>query len=135
MKLIFLTISLIACTLLANAQSKNRYKEKGIASFYADYFQGRQTASGDYYSHNKFTAAHRKLPFGTWVKVTNLDNNRSVIVRINDRGPFIDGRIIDLSKSAAKQIGDLRQGLFKVRIKVYRKKIPARIMDSDLHQK
>lgn len=104
-----------------HAQTKHISKQKGKASFYADKFEGRKTASGEKFHQNDFTAAHRSLPFGTWVKVTNLDNKKAVIVRINDRGPFVKGRIIDLSKSAAKEIGNLNQGVFSVKIKVYKK--------------
>lgn len=103
------------------AQKGHITKQKGKASFYADKFEGRKTASGEIFHQNDFTAAHKSLPFGTWVKVTNLDNKKAVIVRINDRGPFVKGRIIDLSKSAAKEIGKLRQGVFPVSIKVYKK--------------
>lgn len=93
----------------------------GGASFYADKFQGRKTASGEKYYHNKMTAAHRTLPFGTMVKVTNLTNGKSVIVRVNDRGPFVKGRIIDLSKSAAKKLDFINAGVAKVRIEILSK--------------
>src|SRR5688572_14799873 len=75
--------------------------QTGKASFYADKFDGTITASGEKYRHNKLTAAHKTLPFGTKVRVTNLSNNKTVEVVINDRGPYVDGRIIDLSRSAA----------------------------------
>ncbi|BAX79943.1 hypothetical protein ALGA_1567 [Labilibaculum antarcticum] len=103
------------------AQKKQASIEKGKASFYADRFEGKQTASGEIYHHRNLTASHKSLPFGTWVKVVNLDNKKSVIVRINDRGPFTRGRIIDLSKSAAKKIGNLNKGVFSVSVKVYKK--------------
>lgn len=92
--------------------------QTGKASFYANQFEGRQTASGEIYSHNKMTAAHRKLPFGTKVKVTNLTNNKSVIVEVNDRGPFIRGRIIDLSRSAAKKLDFIGLGVADVTMQV-----------------
>lgn len=92
--------------------------QTGKASFYADKFEGRPTASGERYKHAKLTAAHRTLPFGTLVKVTNLFNNRSVEVKINDRGPFVKGRIIDLSKAAARQLGFLNAGLTEVKLEV-----------------
>jgi rare lipoprotein A len=92
--------------------------QTGKASFYADKFEGRQTASGEIYTHNKATAAHRKLDFGTKVRVTNLANNKSVVVVINDRGPFIRGRIIDLSKSAAQVLGFVGNGVADVNIEV-----------------
>src|SRR5688572_32693428 len=79
--------------------------QTGKASFYADKFEGSPTASGEKYRHNKLTAAHKSLPFGTKVKVTNLANNQTVEVVINDRGPYVDGRVIDLSKSAAEKLG------------------------------
>lgn len=93
-------------------------QEQGKASFYADKFEGRTTASGEKYRHNKLTAAHRTLPFGTEVKVTNLSNNKSVTVRVNDRGPFVKGRIIDLSKSAAQKLNFIRQGTADVRLEI-----------------
>lgn len=94
--------------------------ETGYASFYSDKFDGGKTSNGEAFRQNKLTAAHKKLPFGTMVKVTNLSNNKSVTVRINDRGPFVSGRIIDLSKSAAKQINMISAGVAKVKIE-YRK--------------
>jgi rare lipoprotein A len=107
--LIFL---LFFCT-VAVAQTQT-----GKASFYADKFEGSPTASGEKYRHHKMTAAHRTLPFGTKVKVTNLANNKSVEVVINDRGPWVDGRIIDLSKAAAEALGFVNQGLAEVTIEV-----------------
>jgi rare lipoprotein A len=91
---------------------------KGKASYYADKFEGRLTASGVKYKHSKMTAAHRLLPFGTKVKVTNLSNNKSVEVEINDRGPFVAGRIIDLSKSAAEKLDFIHAGIAEVSIEV-----------------
>jgi len=93
-------------------------REKGKASYYADKFEGRSTASGQIYQHDFKTAAHRTLPFGTLVKVTNVHNNKTVVVVINDRGPFRQGRIIDLSKSAAREIGGVQQGVFEVEIEI-----------------
>ncbi|MBX2961045.1 MAG: septal ring lytic transglycosylase RlpA family protein [Cyclobacteriaceae bacterium] len=92
--------------------------QTGKASFYADKFEGKPTASGEKYRHNKLTAAHKTLPFGTKVRVTNLVNNQNVEVIINDRGPYVDGRIIDLSKSAAEKLGFVNQGLAEVSIDV-----------------
>ncbi|MCB0496688.1 MAG: septal ring lytic transglycosylase RlpA family protein [Cyclobacteriaceae bacterium] len=97
------------------AQSKT---QTGIASYYADKFVGRTTANGEKYSHHKLTAAHKTLPFGTKVRVTNLENGKKVIVRINDRGPFVKGRIIDLSKSAARKLDFIEKGLAKVSVEV-----------------
>ena len=91
--------------------------ETGMASFYADKYVGRKTSNGEKFNQNKLTAAHKTLPFGTKVKVTNLSNGQSVKVRINDRGPFIQGRIIDLSKKAAKKIDLVNAGVTKVTIR------------------
>ncbi|MBP7346369.1 MAG: hypothetical protein RL135_1164 [Bacteroidota bacterium] len=91
--------------------------ETGMASFYADKYVGRKTSNGEKFKQNKLTAAHKTLPFGTKVKVTNLSNGQSVKVRINDRGPFIQGRIIDLSKKAAKKIDLVNAGVTKVTIR------------------
>jgi len=81
-------------------------------------FQFRKTSSGDRFNQLALTAAHRSLPFGTKVRVTNLVNNRSVTVKINDRGPYIEGRIIDLTRYAFSKIGDTEQGLIKVKLEV-----------------
>ncbi len=91
---------------------------EGIASYYADDFNGKKTANGEKYDMYKMTAAHRSLPFNTKVKVTNLSNKRSIIVRINDRGPFKLERIIDLSLGAATQLGMKGTGTAKVRLEV-----------------
>ncbi|HET8808756.1 MAG TPA: septal ring lytic transglycosylase RlpA family protein [Flavobacteriaceae bacterium] len=92
--------------------------QTGKASFYHDMFEGRLTASGDIFSQAKPTAAHKTLPFGTVVKVTNLVNGKSVIVTVNDRGPFVPGRIIDLSKSAAKSLDFINMGVVNVTVEV-----------------
>lgn len=112
----FLSCFFIHFAMNVNAQSN--YVKVGIASFYADKFEGRQTANGEIYYHAKKTAAHKTLPFGSIVKVTNLENNKFVVVRVNDRGPFIANRIIDLSKSAAQDLGFVQTGLTKVRIEL-----------------
>jgi len=93
-------------------------QEYGVASYYSDAFHGRKTASGEMYNKNEMTAGHKKLKFGTVVKVTRLDNNSSVRVRINDRGPYISGRIIELSKKAASRLGILNDGHAKVKIEI-----------------
>ena len=90
--------------------------EIGLASYYADRFHGRLTANGERYDRQALTAAHRHLPFGTRVVVTRLDDGRAVTVRINDRGPFVRGRIIDLSHAAAQKLDMLRRGVVKVRV-------------------
>ncbi len=90
----------------------------GKASWYGGLFQGKATASGEDYDMYDFTAAHRELPLGSFVKVTNLKNLKSVVVRVNDRGPVTPGRIIDLSYSAARSLGMSKKGLQKVRVDI-----------------
>jgi rare lipoprotein A len=92
--------------------------ETGVASWYGGEFHGRQTSSREVYDMNDMTAAHRTLPFGTYLMVTNLDNDRSAVVRINDRGPFVKGRIIDLSYAAARVLGIVGPGTARVRLDV-----------------
>ncbi|NJM26053.1 MAG: septal ring lytic transglycosylase RlpA family protein [Bacteroidia bacterium] len=106
---IFLVLSI--SPLLAQVQT-------GKASFYADRFEGVPTASGEKYKHSKLTAAHKTLPFGTKIKVTNLANNLSVEVLVNDRGPYIEGRVVDLSRAAAEKLGFINQGLADVSVEV-----------------
>lgn len=96
------------------------FGESGGASYYAMKYQGRKTASGELFDQKAMTAAHKRLPFGSKVKVTNVDNGKSVVVRVNDRGPFVSGRIIDLSKSAFQRIGNTRDGVIEVEIEVLR---------------
>ena len=93
-------------------------KPAGKASFYANRFHGRKTASGRPYRKNGYTAAHRTLPLGTWVKVTNTQNDRSVVVQITDRGPYVGRRIIDLSRAAARKIDMIRSGVAPVRLEI-----------------
>lgn len=92
--------------------------EVGVASWYGVPYHGRTTASGETYDMNDLTAAHPSLPFGARVRVTNLDNGRSLVLRINDRGPFVERRIIDVSKRAAQELGFLHDGLARVRVEV-----------------
>jgi rare lipoprotein A len=92
--------------------------QEGKASWYGNPHHGKKTASGETYDMNALTAAHRTLPLGTRVRVTNTENGRAVVVRINDRGPFRDGRIIDLSRAAARELGATGDGLFSVRLEV-----------------
>lgn len=92
--------------------------KEGIASYYHNKFHGRLTANGERYNKRELTAAHREYPFGTYVRVTSLDSGNSVIVRINDRGPHIRNRIIDLSRAAAEEIGMIHDGLVPVRVEV-----------------
>lgn len=99
-------------------KSGTAFSETGKASFYGHWHDGKTTASGSSFDRQEFTAAHRTLPFGTVVRVTNRANGRMVKVRIMDRGPHIQGRIIDLSAAAARALGMLRRGIAKVKIKV-----------------
>lgn len=92
--------------------------ETGLASWYGHPYHGRPSSSGEIYDMEQMTAAHRTLPFGTWVRVHDLDNAKSVDVRINDRGPFVDGRIIDLSHAAAQAIGMIGPGTAQVRLEI-----------------
>ena len=92
--------------------------EIGVASFYADNYHGRKTASGETFDMHALTAAHPTYRFGTRVKVTHLESHRSVIVRINDRGPFVKGRVIDLSLAAAEQLRMVRSGLAQVKLEI-----------------
>jgi len=110
--------SLLIISLLSSCGYTTR---KGLASYYADSYEGKTTANGEIYRQGKITAAHKTLPFGTKVEVTNLSNNKSVVVRINDRGPFIRGSIIDLTKAAAREIDMVGAGVAKVKIR-YKKK-------------
>jgi rare lipoprotein A len=112
---ILLTIALMT---LIITRSTGQITEMGLASYYDDKFEGRITASGQTFSQAKLTAAHRTFPFGTIIKVINLENNLSVEVTINDRGPFVNERVIDLSKAAAKKIGLIANGVVRVKIEV-----------------
>lgn len=94
------------------------YKSHAVASYYADKFNGRKTANGEIFDMYGYTAAHRDLPFGTMLKVTNLDNGKQVVVRVNDRGPFAAGREIDLSKAAAAKLDMMGSGTANVSIEV-----------------
>lgn len=94
----------------------SKYETVGVASWYGKPYHGRRTASGEVYNMNQLTAAHPTLPFGTRVTVTNLENGRTVVLTINDRGPFGENRIIDVSRKAAGQLGFLTQGLARVRV-------------------
>jgi len=110
------------------APAKIGSTETGVASWYGFPYDGRRAASGEIYDMRQLTAAHRRLPFQTWVEVTNLSNGKQVDVRINDRGPFVKGRILDLSQAAARDIDMLRAGTARVRLKV----IPPPSMPSDI---
>ncbi len=109
---------LVLFTLLALTFVSHSQVQTGKASYYADKFEGHLTASGEKYKHSRLTAAHKTLPFGTRVRVTNLENNKTVEVVVNDRGPYVEGRVIDLSKSAAESLGFVSQGLTEVSLEV-----------------
>lgn len=112
--------SLLALALGACGTSKSTFTQSGQGSYYADKFRGRPTASGTPYRPSKLTAAHNTLPFGTRIRVTNTRTGRSVKVTVNDRGPHVKGRIVDLSKRAARKIGLVDAGVAPVRLKVVR---------------
>lgn len=94
------------------------FAEDGIASWYGPGFHGRKTASGEVFNQNAMTAAHKELPLGSRVTVTDVETGKSVEVLINDRGPFIDGRVIDLSRGAARELGIIEQGVAEVRVEM-----------------
>jgi rare lipoprotein A len=100
----------------AYSKTNGRFTQQGMASYYARSFHGEETASGETFNQNELVAAHKTLPFGTRVKVTNLDNGKQVTVRIVDRGPFEQGRIIDLSRVAAARLDLLEDGVVSVKI-------------------
>ncbi len=105
------------CKRYTPMKSAKGFQQKGIASWYGRKFHGRRTSSGETYDMFRMTAAHPTLPLPTWVRVTNLDTNKRVVVKVNDRGPFLHGRIIDLSYAAAHKLGIARKGTGRVGIK------------------
>ena len=111
-------LSFVFSSCSSGYKATREYEVEGIASYYSDDFQGRRTSSGERYDMYAFTAAHRTLPFNTKVRVINLENNREVEVRINDRGPFKDNRVIDLSWKAALEIGLVSKGTAPVKIEI-----------------
>ena len=123
--IVFFLCSLFSCSDSVRYAARQKRPQKrdlstseliGKASYYGKKFHGRKTASGEIFDMYKKTAAHRTLPLGTRIKVTNLENSKSVIVKINDRGPFVAGRILDLSYQAAKELDMLNQGVARVKI-------------------
>jgi len=106
--------------LAADAVEAASFAEVGRASYYGEKHDGKRTANGMVYDRTVFTAAHRTLPFGTVVRVTNLSNHRMVKVRITDRGPHVKGRVIDVSSVAARELGMQRRGIARVRVRVFR---------------
>lgn len=123
----FISVTLIILCSCASHKSLNypkpsdRARQIGIASWYGSDFHGRKTSNGETYNMYALTAAHKTLAFGTYVRVTNLENKRSVKVKINDRGPFIKGRIIDLSYTAAKNLDMIGSGTAKVKVEILKK--------------
>lgn len=137
-------ISLLSFTFSASAQTKTTKKKTakvtrknevndkgdaivvyyGVASYYADKFKGRKTANGASYSHAAMTAACNVLPLGTWIKITNLRNNKTIVVQVNDRLHAKNNRLVDLSKSAAEKLGYIKNGLARVKVEVLGKKKP-----------
>jgi len=125
-------VTLLLCvaipTLLAAQHKKSGKKattpQYGTASFYSDKFNGRKTANGEIYDSKRMTAAHNTLPLGTWIKVTNLSNKKSVVVKVNDRLHPKNPRLVDLSRAAAKQLGYISKGITKVKVDVLGKNPP-----------
>lgn len=122
---LFLFLSLMCCacghsssTLKKNCYVPLHYTEKGIASWYGKDFHGRKTANGEIYDMHKYTAAHKTLPLGSHIRVTNLQNERSIVVIVNDRGPFVKERILDLSYNAARQLDMDEDGLAPIKLEV-----------------
>lgn len=110
---------MVLCLLIASAAVASADPQlEGLASWYGGKFHGRLTSSGEVFDTNEMTAAHKTLPFGTMVKVTNLDNGKTATVKINDRGPFVEGRIIDLSRAAADALGMVGQGVAHVSLEI-----------------
>lgn len=133
---ILCTLALMLCAAgcarhtIARLPARIGSSESGIASWYGVPYHGRPTASGEIFDMERLTAAHRALPFETWVEVTNLSNGKQVDVRITDRGPFVHGRIIDLSMAAARQIDMVRAGTARVRLKVINPPVIAAPIDA-----
>jgi len=130
MPMLLIYLNLLLHTATIQIKSESLGVQKGKASYYGDEFEGRKTANGERFSNFDFTAAHRKLPFNSFVRTTNLKNNLSIIVRINDRGPYVKTRIIDLSEAAARRIGAYQHGLASVKLEVLNIIQPSKELDS-----
>lgn len=115
--LVLLSLGLVAIS-TARAHKAPAFEQVGTASWYGPRFHGKNTANGEVFNQNKLTAAHRTLPLGTTVEVTNVTNGKSVQVKINDRGPYVNGRVIDVSRAAAIRLGMKDAGLARVQIEV-----------------
>lgn len=114
--ILYLTAS---CSSTKSTTNSKIYKKEAVAVYYHDKYNGKPTASGELFSNDKYTAAHKTLPFGTKLRITNLKNNKSIQVKVNDRGPFGKGRDIDLSKKAFMEIADNKNtGLLDVKIEI-----------------
>ncbi len=118
--LLFCLVFLTSCTLFGQGSRawEDPSGEKGLASWYGHPYHGRRTSNGEVYDMYQLTAAHREIPLGSWVEVINLTNGRSLTVRVNDRGPFVDGRIIDLSYASARLLGVVGPGVAPVRVRL-----------------
>lgn len=131
--ILLLAILTLSCPEGARSQNKRTASraialdsvQYGVASYYADKFEGRRTANGEVFSQKKMTAAHNGLPLGTWIRVTNLRNGRKVVVKVNDRLHRKNTRLVDLSKAAASELGYIGSGLAKVKVEVLGRKKPA----------
>lgn len=127
MKKFILTLFLLSCAnfINMNAETKKEVQKHelvGKASYYgSEYKETRKTANGEHFNKNDYTAAHKTLPFGTLVKVINKRNNKHVIVRVNDRGPFIKGRVIDITPIAANDLDMIKSGLTEVELEIIKK--------------
>ena len=117
-RILIIAIFAIAFQTNSFAQVSLGKTETGSASYYSTSFHGKKTSFGEIYNSNELSVAHRTYPYNTMLEVKNLDNNETVIVRVNDRGPFIDNRLVDLSKKAARQIGIIEDGVANVSVKV-----------------
>jgi len=122
--LIFILLSHFSWSQSGDTTGLKKKYHYGTASYYADKFEGRKTASGEIFSQKKMTAACNVLPLGTWIRVTNLRNGKSVIVKVNDRLHPRMTRLVDMSRTAAKQLGYIRSGLTRVKVEVFGKKKP-----------
>lgn len=120
----------LSCFSLSSFAQKSR-TEYGKCGYYAASFQGRPTSSGEKYDKNDLTCSHKSLPFGTYIRVTRIDNNKSVVVRVNDRGPFIEGYVVDVSGAAAEQLDLLKVGTTRVKISVLNTKDAAEKTTAD----
>lgn len=122
--LLCILILILVLPLCSQRDTGSAYTQTGIASYYAKRFEGRKCSCGERFCNDSLTAAHKSLPFGTRVKVTNLKNDSSVVVRINDRLPKTSKRVIDLTRRAAKQLNFIQAGLTKVKLEVIKDSLP-----------